>query len=238
MTQTEILDYLKTQASPKQASFAASLIPGNRRPMLGVRTPVLRCLAKDLLKTNDCNALVAPAVPVFFEELMLRGILIGYAKVSWAERKEMLADFLPYIDNWAVCDACCASFRTIKKYHAEAWQYLCALLKINEEFVQRFASVMMLSYYLNDEYIEQVLAEWEGNCLHGYYSEMAVAWGLSVALLKYPEPTFKVLRGTQLSEKVRHMACRKALESKRTPQLSRQEIKEILKTFKYEKKVD
>ncbi len=46
-----------------------------------------------------------------FEEIMLKGMVIGCAKCSIEERLSFIQSFIPKINNWSVCDSFCASLK-------------------------------------------------------------------------------------------------------------------------------
>ena len=77
---------LEAMAAPELATFAASLIPGLQLPMLGVRIPALRRLARELAKADWRTVLTTALPPDTFEQVMLRGLIIGYARMDWEER--------------------------------------------------------------------------------------------------------------------------------------------------------
>ena len=209
------------------AAFASALIPHLSRPMLGVRLPLLRTLARRLAKEQDHPQDLVPWEMDTFEEVMLWGMLLGYLDLPWSVRWKEICKFVPLIDNWSVCDSCCATYQAIRHHRAEAFPDLLALLDSTREFDQRFAVVMLMDHYLVDEYIDQVLAAWQRLQPSGYYVEMAVGWGLSEAALRYPTSTLQVLQDSRVALAIRLKACQKILESRRTPALLRQQVRAL-----------
>ena len=88
--------------------FSSSLIPGVKN-MIGIRLPALRKYAKKL--ASDEGEAALEGEDIYYEEIMLRGMLIGYIKNDTERRLELIRDFVPMIDNWAVCDSFCPSLK-------------------------------------------------------------------------------------------------------------------------------
>ncbi|MBR2863883.1 MAG: DNA alkylation repair protein [Bacteroidaceae bacterium] len=219
--------FISDHSNAKQAAFAASLIPDLRHPILGVRLPELRRLAKEMAKGDWRKVLDCELTKASLEEIMLRGFLTGYAKMEWDEHTKRVAEFVTYIDNWSVCDSCCATFTTFRKHREEGWLFLLPYLCSPKEYEQRFGVVMMLDHFLCDEYIDRVLAALSEIYPAGYYCTMAVGWALATAFSKYPDRTFAVLCQEKLLPECRQKACQKILESLRTPPEWRAAIKEL-----------
>lgn len=221
--------FLREHSDEGRAAFAASLIPCLRYPIHGVRLPDLRQLAKKLVKANWRVLVDHELTDASLEENLLRGFLIGYAKMEWSERKERVAEFVTHIDNWSVCDSCCASFTTFREHREEGWVFLQPYIHSSREYEQRFAAVMMLNHFLCDEHIDRVLKTLKRIRPVAFYSKMAVGWALATAFSKYPEQTYAVLCQEDLLPECRQIARRKILESKQTTARWRVIIKQLRK---------
>jgi 3-methyladenine DNA glycosylase AlkD len=200
-------------ADEEYRKFSSSLIP-NVDNILGVRLPELRKLAKNIAK-GDWRTYLAQADNRYFEETMLQGLVIGYAKTDIEERLRYVADFVPRIDNWSVCDSFCTGLKFTKNYRSLMWDFLQPYLSSDKEYEIRFGVVMLLLYFVEDEYIERVL-QWMDRIRHeGYYVKMAVAWAISVCYVKYPEPTMAFLKNNTLDDFTYNKALQKIIESLR-----------------------
>ena len=104
---------LKENADEKYKEFHKSLVPGLEN-MLGVRVPVLRKIARRAAK-EDYDAFAAEADTGIYEELMIRGMMIGYADMDDGRRRRELEAFVPMINNWGICDCCCATYKFMEK---------------------------------------------------------------------------------------------------------------------------
>ena len=154
---TEIKKHLFELTDEKYKEFHSGLCP-NTDNILGVRVPILRDYAKQLVKENDIQYLLENIDDEYYEEIMLQGMIIGQAKEKDFEKiKKWIKDFIPKIDNWAVCDVFCAGLKFTKKYEKEMWQLIQEYLKSSKEFYLRFAIVMILDFYIKEEYLDKDL---------------------------------------------------------------------------------
>lgn len=217
---------LKRLAEPEYKSFQEKLCP-NITNILGIRIPKLRSLAKEIAKVDGKEYLEKVRVE-YYEEVMLYGFVIGYTKMELVERLQYIQKYVTMIDNWATCDCPCSSFKFVKKNLKEVWEFLKPYLSSSKEFEARFGVIMLLDYYLEDSYIDEVLDSLEKVVAEGYYAKMAVAWTLSVALVKYFDKTVKFMENANLDNFTYNKAIQKALESYRITE----EQKEFLRKKK------
>lgn len=149
----EIRRQLVERAETKYRDFSSSLIPKSK-PLLGVRLPVLRKLAKDVIKNMDWKREIesyeGQYEDIYFEEVMLRGMIIGYGtrKEEAEEALQLLKNFIPHIDNWSVCDSFCNSFTFAAENRELVWEFLQPYLLSEKEFEVRTALIVLLNQYL------------------------------------------------------------------------------------------
>ena len=122
---------------------------------------------------------------------------------------------MPKIDNWAVCDIFCAGLKITKKYRVEMWNLLQKYLKSNKEFEIRFAIVMILDFYIDEEYIERNFKIFDNIASQDYYVQLAVAWAISICLIKFYDKTLDYLEHADLDNFTYNKALQKAIESYR-----------------------
>lgn len=212
-TNTDLLNELRAMAEPSYAAFASALVPGSL-PFLGVRLPRLRKLAATLTRAYGPNALSLPGY-TYFEEVMLRGMMVGRLVKTPADWPLVTA-FLPHICDWSICDSFCSSLKAVSRYPQEFFSVIYALRNDAAPYTARFALVMMLRYYLTDDSITPVLSHIASCEREEYYVQMAAAWTLAEAYAKYPEPTLETLLMLQKRlSPVAAMAVRKITESKK-----------------------
>lgn len=203
-------------------AFHSRLIPDiPPDKIIGVRVPVLRKIARQAVKEN------AQVLCEYYEELMIKGFIIGYRKCDIKARLEELSGFVPLIDNWAVCDCACSTFKFAEQNRQEVWNFLQPYLS-GGEYEIRFAVVMIMDYFLTDDYVDISLKILSEISSEYYYVNMAVAWALSEAYVKYEKKTLPILEGRVLPIWVHNKAIQKICESYRVDKNK----KEYLKTLK------
>ena len=187
-------------ADEKYKEFHSGLCKGMKTELLGVRVPVLRQYAKELYKTYSLEELSIIGEE-YYEEIMLKGMIIGLqTKTDFEDITKQIEEFVPKIDNWAVCDTFCAGLKITKKYKKEMYNFIQKYLKSDKEFEIRFGIVMLLDYYIDEEHIEEVLKICNNIKHDGYYVKMAVAWLISFAIIKYYDITIKYLEICDLDD--------------------------------------
>lgn len=205
--------------------FHCKLVPGTEN-VLGVRLPELRKLAKEIAK-GDWRAYLAEASDDYYEEIMLQGLVIGYAKADINEILQYVTNFVQKIDNWAICDTFCSNLKITKKYMSEVWNFLQPYLLSQKEFEMRFGIVMLLGYYIQEDYIDQVLLLLDNTRHEGYYVKMAVAWAISICFVKYPEKTMTYLKENTLDKFTYNKALQKITESLRVDKATKTVIRSM-----------
>lgn len=205
---------LESLADPAYKAFNESLLPGVETAY-GIRLPQMRQVAKALLR-QDPVGFLEHFQPNCYEETQLRGLVIGGMKLPWEEKCPLVEDFLPRIDNWAVCDTFCGSLKPRSPQDVPLmWEFLKPLYASDEEYKARFAAVMQLSHFVDAAHLEEGLGLL-GQVRHpGYYAKMAVAWALSVWFVKFPQETESLLAQRAFDPWVQNKAIQKVRESRR-----------------------
>ncbi len=196
----------------------------------GISIPELKKFAKqiakddykDFLDNNKCET---------FELRLLHAFVLGFAKDDINTLLDYFEKFVPYVDDWAVNDSLCQSFKIARKYPEIVWKYLMKYKKSKKEFESRIVSVMLLSHYLKDEYIDRVLKVLDSLCTNDYYSQMGVAWALATAVAYYPEKCIEYMKSEDchLDDITHRKTLQKIRESYRVSDKVKQYIKENIK---------
>lgn len=223
---SEIRKQLFSMSDEAYRAFHSNLVPGVEN-ILGVRLPMLRKLAKELAN-GDWKFYLECAQDDFYEEVMLQGLVIGCAKMDYPIRLSYIKAFVPKINNWAICDSFCSSLKDTKKHKQEMLAFLQPYLHSKEEFSLRFAIVMLMDYYISEEYIDRILLQMDCIQHEGYYVKMAVAWAISVCFVKFPEKTLVFLQNNNLDNFTYNKTLQKTIESLRVDQ----ETKDLLRIMK------
>lgn len=221
-----IRNELQKWADPSYKEFHQKLVPG-LTTMMGVRMPRLREIAKTAAK-GDWKEILDQLREECYEELMIKGMLIGYGKLSRREQTEYLKVFIPQINNWAICDCCCSTWKFMKKDQAYWFDFLYPYLFSNQEYQIRFGLVSLLAHFTGEEYLHPIFSLLDQIHHEGYYVKMAAAWLVSVCYIRYPSETWTYLEQDRLDTFTHNKGIQKIRESYRVSK----EDKEHLLTLK------
>jgi len=225
--QNEIIKKLIDVSDQKYRQFNISLCPGAKN-IIGVKIPFIRTIAKEIYKENTWLPYLK-LKPKYFEEIMIQSMLIGFIKDDIDTVIGLVKKFIPKIDNWAVCDIFCSGLKITKKHRKTVWKFIQNYSDSKKEFELRFMIVMMLCYFLDDEYIHKVLEICDKIRIEGYYVKMAVAWTVATAYAKYPEITLTYLKKCNLDIFTFNKSLQKIRESYRVSQKDKEIIKRMKK---------
>ena len=193
--------------------------------IIGVRTPALRTLAKELSKREDIGQFLDSLPHKYFEENQLHAFILSGMKD--AERAFELVDkFLPYVDNWATCDQ--MSPKIFKKHKELLLEYTDKWIGSDHPYVKRFGIGMLMEHFLDENFKTSYLTKVSKIRSDEYYVNMMIAWYFATALAKQYDATLPYIEKNKLDIWTHNKSIQKAVESYRiTP-----EQKEYLKTLK------
>ena len=220
---SNLLDKLNELSDQRYRKFQMKLCP-NVDNIIGVRIPTIRQIAKQIAKENPIEFLDKYNCK-YYEEKMIYGLVIGYMKEELNKRIKYLDKFVPLIDNWAICDSCSSTYKFTNKNKEEMFKYLQKYIKSKKEYEVRFAVIMLMDYYITDEYIDKVFEIFNNIKLEKYYVQMAIAWAISVAFNKYEEKTREFLNNNSLDKFTFNKALQKIIESNVVNDKTKEEIK-------------
>ena len=214
----------------KYRDFQAPLFPNiDKERMIGVRTPELKKLAKELFGSELANKFIETLPHQYFDENQLHAFLISLIKDYKTCLKEV-ERFLPYIDNWGTCDQ--LSPKVFAKHKEELVVDIKRWIKSKHTYTVRFAIGMLLGLYLDESFKEDYLELVSGIKSEEYYINMMIAWYFATALAKQYDSTIKYIEDNQLDPWVHNKTIQKAVESYRITN----EQKAFLKSLKITKK--
>lgn len=225
----KIKEELYNLRDKKYQEFHSNLCPGTDN-IIGVRVPVLRGYAKELAKEHEVKDLLREIDDEYYEEIMLKGMLIGLEKEELSVIKKHIEEFVPKIDNWAICDVFCGGLKITKKHKEEMWVFIQKYLKSDKEFEIRFGVVMILSYYIDEEHLDKNFEIFNMITSDAYYVQMAVAWAISICLIKFYDKTVGYLKtNANLDDFTYNKALQKGIESYRISEVQKQELRKMKK---------
>ena len=197
----------------------------NADSIIGVRTPALRQLAKDLSKREDISLFLGELPHKYFEENQLHAFILSGMKDA-GNCIRLVDAFLPYVDNWATCDQ--MSPKVFRKNKDLLLEYVEKWMKSDLTYVKRFAIGMLMEHVRDEDFKTSYLTKVSKIRSDEYYVNMMTAWYFATALAKQYEAALPYIEGQKLDKWTHNKAIQKAVESYRiTP-----EQKEYLKTLK------
>ena len=229
MINEEIREKLYDRQDLKYRDFQAKLIPGMEpEKMIGVRTPDLRKIAKQMVKREDIGEFLENLPHEFFDENQAHAFVISELK-DYGRCVHEVERFLPFVDNWATCDQ--MSPKVFKKHRPELLDSIKEWIRSEHTYTVRFAVGMLMQHYLDEDfdpaYPEMVAAVQSEE----YYIRMMIAWYFATALAKQYEAVLPYIEERRLEPWTHNKTIQKAVESYRITQ----EQKEYLKSLKVRK---
>ena len=221
-----VLDRLNEHKDAKYQAFQSKLVP-NIPPesILGVRTPDMRKIAKEVHQAAEAEAFLRELPHKFYEENLVHFFLIALIKDFDACIRET-ERFLPYVDCWPVCDQ--SSPKVFTKNHEKLLPYVKKWIASDHVYTSRFGMRMLMNEYLGEDFKKEYPALVAAKTGDDYYLKMMVAWYFATALAKQYDACVPFLENGSLETWTHNKAIQKALESFRVTE----EHKSYLKTLK------
>lgn len=218
----KFIEYLFSLKDDEYKKFNQKIVKTDN--IIGIRLPILKNIAKIIAK-NDYLSFIKNNKHQYSEEIMLHGLVITYLKIDFNESIKLFDEYIKYIDSWATCDSVVMNYKIVSKNLDICLIKIKEYLKSDKPFIKR-VGIVLLFYYLNDDYIDEVLKLINSIKSDDYYVKMANAWLISICLVKYYDKTVKFLKSCQLDDWTYNKALQKAIESYRIKD------KEILRKMK------
>lgn len=211
-TYNEFVRYLSDNKDLKYKSFNDKIV-NTKMKTIGVRTPILKRLAKQILKGNYLSFLKM-VKNSSYEETMIEGLVISGIK-DLNNIFNLLNKFFDKIDNWAVCDMVIANAKGLKKDLYLLKKLINENAKSDNPWRVRAAFVLMLDYLIEKEELKTIFKYLDDDSNNFYYVMMAKAWLISVCYIKFPKETFKYLQNNKLDSATYNKAISKISDSYR-----------------------
>ena len=206
------LKELKDNRDLKYKEFNEKIVNTNYK-MLGVRTPVLRKISKKISKT-DYKSFLKNVENKYYEEVLIEGFVISNIK-EVDEAIYYFDKFIKKIDNWAVCDMTVSSMKIVSSNKDIFLKKIEEYLKSSHEYTVRVGVILLLDYYLEESTLDIVFSLIDNINREEYYINMAIAWLLSISLIKYRDKTLNYLKSCKINDFTYNKALQKARESLR-----------------------
>ena len=219
---------LNTLAESDYKAFNEKII-NTGYPVLGVRMPALKKLAKELSSDPKIETWLNNAEFTTYEHILLYGLVLGNLKKLPLDKLFSYLDpLILKFDNWAHVDTLISAFKQFGKQPEKVFEHFLPLKYDEGEFTKRTFVIFLMDYYMDETHIDMALNHMKETPQGQYYVDMAIAWAISVGLVKFYDRTLPYLKQQTFSKFVHNKAIQKARESYRlTPQ-----TKELLNQLK------
>lgn len=210
----QLLDALFSLQDIPYADFSHRLIPTKEREhFIGVRIPALRRLAKRFLREGGWELFIEDLPHTFYEENILHALLLNELK-DYADCVESINAFLPFVDNWAVCDT--LSPKVFVGQHSLLREQIPHWIEGKGTYTRRFGLRMLMAHFLDDEVFSPDVLDLAFSVKgEDYYLQMMQAWFFATALAEQWQATVPVLEEQRLSLWVHNKTVQKGKESRR-----------------------
>ena len=209
----EIQKELFSLQDKEYMKFLSKLTPNvSEDTIIGVRIPEIRKLAKKLVKNNEYEDFLKELPHKYYDENLLHGAIISENK-DFENCIELLNSFLPFVDNWAVCDT--ISPKIFKKHKKELIEKIKEWSQSDKTYTCRFGVEMLMTHFLDEDFKKEYLEMVANIHSEEYYVKMVVAWFFATALAKQWDYAVVYLEDSRLDVWVHNKTLQKARESLR-----------------------
>lgn len=213
MNKTDLHKKLYNLQDLKYRDMQIKIIPAlEPETVIGVRTPELRTMAKDILKAGDYKEFLEELPHKYFEENQLQAFIISGIK-DFKECMEEIEKFLPYVNNWATCDQ--MSPKIFKKHKEELLTHVKEWIESDKTYTVRFGVGMLMEHFLDEDYDPQYPEMVARIRSEEYYVNMMIAWYFATALAKQYESILSFIEEKRLDDWTHNKAIQKSVESRR-----------------------
>lgn len=196
-------------------------------PLIGIRTPEIKRYAKSIANSDDAKQFLNSLPHKYYDENLLHGLILCYRKMDYDSTINYLNKFLPYIDNWAVCDMTVCNMKKLSSEINKTFELAMKLCDSDEPWIIRVGVVIMLDYLVKTKYIGSCCGKVVSIKSQEYYVNMARAWMLSVAGVYDYNYVYDVLVNHKLDTFTHNMTIRKICESFRFGKEQKEEVKKL-----------
>ena len=196
----KFVDFLFSFEDLEYKNFNSKLVLKNN--LIGIRVPILKKIAKELAKGNY-KEFISIMNHNYHEEVLIHGLILGYIK----DPMNYFDDYIKYMDDWQSCDTTISNMKYFKDNQDINY--------IKKYLYHRVGYVILLTYYIKDEYIDELYNIVDNYNSDNYYVKMAVAWLLSYLIIYDKNRAVKYLKKSKLDDFTYNKGIQKAIESKK-----------------------
>lgn len=224
-TYQEYLNYLKNISEEEYKNFHSKLC-FTKYEILGIRVPLMRKISKQISKTNY-QEFLSLCTFTYYEEVFINCLVISLIKEESIFIK-YFNEYITKIDNWGICDTFCNSLKIVNTNPTKYFNICKELSLSKEEFISRVGLIIILNFFIKEEYLKDIFYILNNITSDKYYVNMAEAWLVCELYIKYPQPTEEFLKSNNLNSFTQNKSISKIRDSYRIDK----EIKDYLNTLK------
>lgn len=214
-----IENLLREHADEKYREFHGGLTK-TAYERVGVRVPVLRAIAKDIVRSGEWRQFLAVRPVRLYEHAMLVGVVSAIAEEPYEDKIARLEEFSSLVDDWAVCDVTCASLRCGDE---RLFGDMARFAADSDAWLARMGLVVLLSVFADGEHTDGLREVIDGVRAQGYYVDMAVGWLIATAESRTEGAGLQLMKTARLSPEVKRIAASKMRDSFRVSEASKRE---------------
>lgn len=218
----ELTNYLQTLSDEKYKNFNDKIINTSYKT-LGLRTPVLKKISKEIMKTNYLDFLIFANSSNIYEVQILSGLVISNMSDLKVYTK-YIKNYTKKMDSWSFTDMISNSSKILENTTIE---YSFKFLKSSHEFTKRFGYVIILDHYLKKENLSVIFDLIKKETTHAYYVDMAISWLLCELYVKFTSDTYEFIKSTKLSDFIVRKATSKVNDSFRVSKEDKDKLKKL-----------
>lgn len=221
-----IRERLFEQSDGNYKNFQSALVPTvPKSKVIGVRMPIIKRIARELCKEGKAGEFISELPHEYFDENVLHAQLISQTR-DFDECVRLIDEFLPYVDNWAVCDSMLPV--VLKRNKPELKKKIYEWISGDGEYTVRYGILMLMKHFLGEDFSSEHPMTVSKIKSERYYVKMMIAWYFASALTEQYECAVRFIEGQLLDAWTHNKSIQKAIESRRIPA----ERKDYLKTLK------
>ena len=221
--------YLHSKSKPNIVAYNHKVVPNVAvSKFIGIDIPTLHRIAKKIAK-QDYEIFKIINDHETFESVLLEGLVISYLKMPFKDKRPLIEDYLPLIDNWETCDTFVTSLKFKDEEMKDVYDFVLVQLNTQAAYTVRFGLVMLINNFVKDPYYAEIFDVLNKFHHDDHYVKMAVAWLLSIMYINNRELTIAYLKNNQLEAEVHNKAIQKICESLRVVKSEKSMLKQFRK---------
>ena len=225
-TYKSFVKYLISLQDLKYRDFHTSLVLNSKYEFIGIRTPIMKDIAKQIAK-GDIEEFLKYTQDKYYEEIMIQGLVISHIKDEKIFYK-YFKKHIKKIDNWALCDTFCSAIKIVEKHEDKYFKEAIELSLNSKEFISRVGLIIILGHFIKQENLSIIFDTLNKITSDKFYINMAEAWLVCEMYTKFPKETTEFIKKNNLNKFTQNKAISKIHDSFR---VSAKE-KELLKKYK------